>query len=628
MKSSKKSSNNLTLYVLLGFVFLFIMFIFFGNSFIETAWAEQNMQTYQLKLEIDGNTYWIKNDSTLSNSVELLTVGSDFVISNFINHVANNEGFVEGKYISGFKYKDNNQTCEFANNKVLYIGSNAEYTIVPVYKNETYTIVFTLNVNNDCQMSPQTLKMGEDIEFPIPIVPGYTLDYWHTDNSNDEFTNSVTPDFSPGIASPHTSINMIGKMIPNEYTLTFVTDEINNSSESIVVPFNSTVQEIPKAVDTGYAFQKYKFFIDNTWRELSSDSTSFEWIYPQSATFIPLRSSIPTQYTISYNGNGGTLTNATIYSYNITDLPLKLNANCYYDYDEFLGFTVYSENEENTMQIEDTIPIGTVGNITLTARWKAAHYESSNNFSVSSENYSDAFTIVNCVNISQFSLRFIEIEPTVDEIYFICDYSKTVLSKCINIQERTTPLTIHIKNMNWVSFANYPLIDARKCPNLTLDCIDDNKLAGGGVIGEDQDKFLAVIMSQNLSITGDRLTIIGSNGFYGANGGWGIFAAGTNWTTDPLHDIVVISIHIDYLFIKAGNGNSGTSSYPVGGNGGVAIGCWLGISIDNHENQEVIFLGGKGGTYYGKEKRGTDGADTNGWVTGNYIGSNEYSEEQ
>ena len=617
-------TNNKVCYLLCVFIFCIfsvIVFSLFFNYSAQTALAEQSVQSYRLKLELADKTYWIKSDGTLSLTTETLTVGENFNLDSFKNRVANNEGFLPGKYIAGFKFKNSGNECVFANNIVLSIGSEQEYVIVPIYENEIYSVIFTFDQTIDYSPMQQSFVMGDFFSVNNPVCEGYTFDGWYYENGSIAFSDNVVPDLSQGVAVSNSTLTIMGKMRPNAYTVSFLIDEVNNIYETRTVYYKGLVQNIPPAKDIGYEFLYYTFSSEYGLQERFYVGDNYNWIYPQSATLIPVRKNTPTQYNITYNENGGSLSNITIYTYDVTNLPLKLNVNGYYEYDELIGFSI--SGTETPFQIVDTIPCGTVGNLTLTATWKAKRYSSSNKFSISSEIYGDALTIVNCENISQFSLRIIEIEPSVDEIYFLCDFSKMVLSKKIIVQERSTPLTIHIKNMKWVSFGNSALIDATACPNLTLHCIGENKLFGGGVFGTDQDQFLAVVMIQNLVISGDKLEISASGGMNGANGEIGLFAGVKNWAEDPIHLSVIVTIEIDQLTIKGGNGSMGSEDYPIGGNGGSAIVCFAIIIIDNHENQRVTLLGGDGGANYNDESKGAKADDVIGILNGDYIGSDD-----
>lgn len=581
-----------------GFIILFFCIIaicmisisFENYNGEEIVYAEIEEQTteeqvYELKIKLFDEYYWVSSDDSLSSTAVSLSVGADFNIVTFTEYVSSGQWCPEGQYIDKFVYENTETQCFFANNKVLALGEEEVYTIEPSYEKESYTIYFNSELAIGTAIASRTYQIGDEFDFPeFPEVPkkenadGIEYDYifngWYIGDELFAYDETVLiPDLTPGVSISNTGIELTAKWIDPFYNVNFHMSSKEEDIISAEVFYNQTLGEkFPSIVDNGYAFLGFAFNDGGIPEVLDGDYT---WLKETDADLYCIRSQTPTQYTISYNSNGGTITNATSV-YDVTQLPLKLTYDSYREFDYLNGFTL--NNVYLGTENKDELPIGTVGNITLKAQWKAYRTSSSSSGLKMSESFSNEYTIVDCTNISLLVSRTITIESTVKEITFIGDFSDNVKSKLVMVASRSMPLTINLKNINWGGKRNNPVIDALDCENLMLNCVGQNKLTAG-TMSIEQD-MPGTIIGRNITIDGDSLIIEGAES-YSHMGGHAIFAIGSEIATPTYIPVAVdIDINIDYLYAEGGDGTDG----------GLAICCWGNIKIDNHQGQEVYLI--------------------------------------
>lgn len=580
-----------------GFIILFFCIIaicmisisFENRNCEEIVYAEIEEQTteeqeYELKIKLFDEYYWVSSDDSLSSTAVSLSVGADFNIVTFTEYVSSGQWCPEGQYIDGFVYENTETQCFFANNKILALGEEEVYTIEPSYEKESYTIYFNSELAIGTPIPMQTYKIGEVFELPeIQEFPqkessdGTEYDYifkgWYIDDelfAADE--GVVIPDMSPNESVSNKTVILTAKWIDPFYNVIFHMSSEEEDIISAEVFYNQTLGEkFPSIVDNGYAFLGFAFNDGGIPEVLDGDYT---WLKETDADLYCIRSQTPTQYTISYNSNGGTITNATSV-YDVTQLPLKLTYDSYREFDYLNGFTL--NNVYLGTENKDELPVGTVGNITLKAQWKAYRTSSSSSIFKLSESFSNEYTIVDCTNISILVSRTIIIESTVKEITFIGDFTDNVKSKFIEVESRDMPLTINLKNINWEGQRNKSVIDAWYCEYLTLNCVGQNKLVANDMTIEQERP--GVIVGRDITVKGDSLIVEGANAT-NLLGGHGIFACGDTYPTSYFPQAVTININIDYLYAEGGSGTDG----------GVAIFCWGDIIIDNHQGQEVCLI--------------------------------------
>lgn len=574
------------------------------------TYAQENNLSYELKIKLGNQYFWVQSDSSLSDTPAELTVGESFNYINFKNYIQNGIGFQEGNYIDKFVYEGSATECFFASNTVLNLGEEGVYIIEPKYEKEQYILAFDLNGVATDTLSPQLYFYNDVLNLPEPTLEGYAFDGWKYGDVDFDYT--VMPDMSPDAAnSSARSYTLVAQFTPLSYTISFY--DGNSKIEDRNVVYGEPIGELPDVVDNGYAV--LGFVVENDYSNIIEDG-NYEWNIAENANLYVYRSDVPIEYTINYNGNGGEVSGTL--NYNVTQLPLKLQYNAYREFDYFNGFKLNGNYLSGNGK--DVLPIGTVGNINLVAQWKAFRTSSSSSVFVLSESYSDEYTVVNCQSMSLTAARTITIESTVKEIAFIGSYSRNVITKKIKVAPRSAPLTIHLKNIN-MGGTNGELLDASECNDLTLHCVGNNKLHCSINITDNEGP--AIIQSQNLTITGERLEVFASDSYApGSSGGVGIFAVGEHEGDNYFPSAAIIEIKIDYLYVQGGDGFNGTSEYVDGADSGYAIACWGLVKIDGHSSQEVRLMSGEGGTAY---SGGTDGEkveDVVLAVEGPYIGSN------
>lgn len=579
-------------------IFLFIILVFAFSSAIafpiynsvkgyaEESTAEVNLQ-YEIKIKVNDHYYWISDDGCglsgpcdcqiLSTEPVALAVGEEFYIDSFIQHLGRGEWNVEGKYITGFCYENSNQQCIFASNIVLELPFNSP-VIEPIYENETYTIAFDGNGADGAPINPEIYQYGNELILPVPQRTDYTFLGWQY--NGEDFDYAEMPDVSDGFSAASYAITLSAKWRYDYYMVTFVQE---NGSITQRVKYGEAIGTLPEIYETGYPFISFraegsnKDYIASTIWDIDSDTT----LYIQ-------RGNEPIEYSVTYDGAGGTLT-GTVATYNVEQLPLQFeyNATREFDYIDYVSLN-------GEALINNTIPVGIIGNIIIRAVWKADRYSSSSHANVSNETYSSEYCVVNCSDINLVAVRTLTIKSSVKEIAFVGNYDDYVISKKILVESRSEPLIIHIKELNWGSYFGDILIDATACPELTLNCVGENRLHGGIILGE-VDEYLAVIKCRNLTITGDSLTVVGSPAVWGYNGGIGICGVGIDEDGETV-TINWIRIEIDYLYVEGGNGGDGDneSDRPNGGDGGTGIFYFI-IIIAEHPGQTVTFMGGAAG---------------------------------
>lgn len=616
-------------FLLILFMLLLMLAMFYGFTFIEGntqfAAADEVFPTYELKILMnDGQYYWVAKDSCdanegcnakeeckiLSSTPVKLTVNSPFNYANFVSEFKNGVGYTEGMHFSKFTFIANNQTCLFASNVVLYLGESSVYEIRPNYEKENYNIIFDGN-NGDLSYNFATYRYGDDFVLPEASRIGYTFSGWKYEDGTVLNESTVVPDLTPGKDANNENIVLKAQWRQNVYQVSFYDGDLLLKTKSVY--YNSIIGQLPTVADNGYAFISFR--LKNSNKDYLYDT---KMDVADNIELYAYRSSIPTEYSINYNGNGGEITNATI-KYNVTQLPLTLQFEAYREFDTFDKLTLNDTSITNDNG-QSILATGTLGNINLTAHWKAVRLKTSSNLTLLSETYDQEYVILDCTQISSVGIRQFIIKSSVKEIAFVGS-GKSSISKYITVEERSTPLTIHLKNISWSAFFNCPFIDARQCRDLTLHCLGTNTITGGGLLATDDGtgtSNASAIICRNLRITGENLSIYGNNASGGLAGGNGITAAGDKSTLY----MAIIDVEIDYLYVKGGTGSSGDEDSINGAKGGCGIVCWVGVQIA--PGSEVHILGGDGGEPYEGGVAGERGDDILGGISGAYYGSDGY----
>ena len=383
------------------------------------TYAQENNLSYELKIKLGDQYFWVQSDSALSDTPAELTVGDNFNYSDFKNYIQNGIGYQDGNYIDKFVYEGSATECFFASNTVLNLGEEGIYIIEPKYEKEQYILAFDLNGATTDILNPQFYFYNDVLNLPEPALEGYAFDGWKYEDA--DFNYTTMPDMSPDVAnSSARSYTLAAKFTPLSYTISFY--DGNNKIEDRNVVYGEPIGELPDVVDNGYAV--LGFVVENDYTNIIEDG-NYEWNIAENANLYVYRSDVPIEYTINYNGNGGEVSGTL--NYNVTQLPLELQYNAYREFDYFKGFKLNGNDLSGNEK--DVLPEGTVGNINLVAQWKAFRTSSSNSVFVLSESYSEEYTVVNCQSMSLTAARTITIESTVKEIAFIGSYSRNVITK-------------------------------------------------------------------------------------------------------------------------------------------------------------------------------------------------------
>ena len=211
-----------------------------------------------------------------------------------------------------------------------YISPNGTSIFRHYYKRNTYTVEFNLDGGSrigGCQLV-QTVKYEANAIEPICEKEGYTFKCY-----NSQFTN----------ISDNTTI--FAQYTINQYSIIFYTNG-GNDLETIILDFNSQINNIPEPIKTGYSF--------NGWNQTIPTNM------PPHDLILYARWNI-NQYTITFETLGGSKINSITQDYNtnielIPENPIKR------------GYTFECWDK--------TIPVKMPAeNITITAKWQAIIYE-------------------------------------------------------------------------------------------------------------------------------------------------------------------------------------------------------------------------------------------------------------
>lgn len=244
-----------------------------------------------------------------------------------------------------------------------------EVTLYAVWNNN-FTISFDANGGEPVDDLPYTYGTAQSL--PTPVREGYTFAGWYTDSTYRTKLASIAKTTSG-------NYNLIAKWTPIKYVVTY-----NSNSTGV----SGRVNNQTLTYDTSYKLNDNKFtkkgYTFAGWSTSVAPSDT-DIIYANKADVINLSSTnnakvtlyaqwIPTQYTITYHLNGGTLADEyKVTSYNITTDTISLSnivpsvASLAYS---FGGWYLDSSYKKNTTSIAK----GSTGNIDLYAKWNPVTY--------------------------------------------------------------------------------------------------------------------------------------------------------------------------------------------------------------------------------------------------------------
>jgi len=151
---------------------------------------------------------------------------------------------------------------------------------------------------------------------------------------------------------------------------------LNGGTNAANNPSSYTIAELPRTINNptrnGYTFQGWTAKYSDSHTDVTNPTTYYS--IPSGVTgLVTLTANwTPAQYSITYTLNSGTNAAGNPASYNIDSTviignPTRTGYN-------FLGWTVtYANTTQVTNQIGYTIPMGSYGNVALTANWDSAN---------------------------------------------------------------------------------------------------------------------------------------------------------------------------------------------------------------------------------------------------------------
>ena len=236
-----------------------------------------------------------------------------------------------------------NSTVEITGNQTLF----AHWTAIK------YKIIYNPGTGTNNPENPSVYTYESAFEFKDPTAPeGYTFVCWLNAANNEKIS---------GITKGRTGdLTLIARYSPITYIVTF---EVNGNGATVDplkkdVTFGSVYGELPVPTRNGYTFVGW-FTQQEGGTQITANNTV---AITENQTLFAQWDVI--EYTIVYNGLRGTKhSNPTLYTIESDEIELKdpTSAPTGYTFDGW-----YNGEDEVT-----TIPAGSYGNLTLTARWKA-----------------------------------------------------------------------------------------------------------------------------------------------------------------------------------------------------------------------------------------------------------------
>lgn len=277
------------------------------------------------------------------------------------------ENWISAKEIpSGAWSEQSSEETDILNKKFGYSFPYYEFEFEPVWQGD---VNFKLEVpegEEESVLTPKPIEgidVGTTIELPkAPEIKGYTFNGWKSDVSTDAV-------YEPGSSYKVTSANVTftGSWTVNKYSITWKQGDNELVSDSWEVAYKSQVK-LPIPEKTGYTFTGWKSDVegDNT---LYNKETPFTM--PSHAVTMTAQWQINT-YTVTYNGNGGTIgiytgTDTVKYnnSYEIKNVSGITPTRFGY---QFCGWKINGSGDTLQAGSSFTMP---ANDVTLVAQWEA-----------------------------------------------------------------------------------------------------------------------------------------------------------------------------------------------------------------------------------------------------------------
>ncbi|MBQ4444280.1 MAG: InlB B-repeat-containing protein [Clostridia bacterium] len=232
-----------------------------------------------------------------------------------------------------------------------YVTVYAKWTII------TYTITYNLNggTNNNSNLTTYTVESNT-----ITLAPAtrdyYTFGGWYTSSSLTNQKTQITKGSTGGLT-------LYAKWTPTQYTITYNlnggTNDSNNPTKYTVESNDITFAD---ATRTGYTFGGWytNSSLTNKKTQIAKGSTGDLTLYAKWT---------PTQYTITYNLNGGTNSGSNPATYTVESNTITLADATRTGY-TFAGWYTNSVCTQSTTGIA----AGSHGNMTVYAKWNIITY--------------------------------------------------------------------------------------------------------------------------------------------------------------------------------------------------------------------------------------------------------------
>ena len=216
----------------------------------------------------------------------------------------------------------------------------------------SYTITF--ESNGGTEVRSISVKEGESISIPSIIREGYTLEGWYT-SINGGVTLDERWSFSNDIVN--SDITLYAKWNINQYTISFNSQE-GSAVSSMTQDYATAVSEPSEPIRTGYTFNGW--YVDEDFTETYAFKTM-----PAEDIIVYAKWTI-NQYSITFNSNGGSVTDSITQDYATSVLePTEPTREGY----NFEGW--YSNSTLITPYTFTTMP---AKDINLYGKWDAIDY--------------------------------------------------------------------------------------------------------------------------------------------------------------------------------------------------------------------------------------------------------------
>ncbi|MBR6941146.1 MAG: InlB B-repeat-containing protein, partial [Clostridia bacterium] len=253
------------------------------------------------------------------------------------------------------------------------LGTDATYDIyyLPVFQINQYNIIYN-TIYTDGKYNPDPFGIGYDYgstvtEFAtVSDVTGYTFDGWYDESVYADKTNVIT---SKTIGAEN--INVYGYFTPNNYTVNFDPNGGTGDVQGVTVAYNAQITAPATApTRTGYELLGWAETNDATEAlatlpELTEAAASIGGVAKTLYAVWGIN-----QYTISYDANGGTLTDEATATFDYNAAITNPTAPTRTGYD-FAGWA-YSNADTHEAYTGSTMP---AFNLDAQAQWNIKSYE-------------------------------------------------------------------------------------------------------------------------------------------------------------------------------------------------------------------------------------------------------------